>query len=150
MAAFDPEKHGMKNLTQLEGVDWGAARSESYIARACHELRYKPLREMVAEDLRILVNQGIGLSFLMPLVIDLLDKDPLVQGMHYPGDLLCAALRAGDDFYTRYPQYRHELLKAVDAASLMLEMEAASDRPFSKTSQAAIGRALNEFRASHG
>lgn len=96
----DPEVE-RRTLTELEGSDWGHSSSDSYIERGCHELRYKPLADMDVEDLRLLIGQGIGLRYLMPIAFDVLRANPLAEGMHYPGDLLGATLRADSAFYRK-------------------------------------------------
>ena len=91
-----------KSLEQLEGVSWGQPEFNSTLVVRCHELRKKPLREMTAEDLRVLVGQGIGLDFLAPLALDLLDTDPLVAGDLYRGDLLAAVIRIDERFWSSH------------------------------------------------
>ena len=44
------------------------------------------------EDIRLLVSQNVGLQFLMPKAIDLLETDVLQDAMYYPGDFLLATL----------------------------------------------------------
>ena len=91
-----------KTLNQLEG--WSPTSipdNDSYIEKASFELRNKPLYEMTVEDLRILIGQGIGLKFLMPIALRVLSKDPLAEGMHYPGDLLASVLRAPSAFFAQ-------------------------------------------------
>src|SRR5687768_6390163 len=88
-----------KSLDQLEGVSWGQPQFNSSLVVRCHELRQKPLREMTVEDLRVLVGQGIGLDFLVPLALNHLDTDPLVGGDLYRGDLLAAVIRIDERFW---------------------------------------------------
>jgi hypothetical protein len=132
-----------KNLTQLENNDWGPPKSDSYMAMACHELRYKPLGDMTIEDVRMLVGQDIGLPYLMPIALDFLKENPLAEGMHYPGDLLCAALRVQGDFFKNYPEYKPELLKLIDEVSIKMESMDVHDRD---CLQDALGDAMRGFR----
>ena len=136
-----------KTLTQLEGSDWGPSPSSSYIEQGCHELRYKPLAEMQVEDLRLLVGQNIGLRYLMPIVFDVLRKDPLAEGMHYPGDLLSATIRADPGFYREHPAAGVEIQeiaqRAIDA--LGKEDEDVQEYPLE-----GIHAALAIFRSAPG
>lgn len=69
----------------------------------CHRLRRKPLDQFVAEDLRIMIGQQIGLQYLLPRAIALLSADPLTEGDFYPGDLLKVVLRANNLLLTIDP-----------------------------------------------
>ena len=72
-----------KTLTQLEGEDWGEPTYPSYVVTNSHRLRYKPLREFTAEDLRFMLTQQNSLPVLMPMALDVLEVDPFVGGDMY-------------------------------------------------------------------
>lgn len=44
----------------------------------------------------MLVGQCVSLPLIAPRVLEVLDRDPLIAGDFYPGDLLVAALRSVD------------------------------------------------------
>lgn len=73
----------------------GVTHSDSYIEKICYELRHKPLCQLTVENIRLLIGQGVALEYLMPAAIDILHDNPLVEGMHYKGDLLSNVLLAG-------------------------------------------------------
>jgi len=81
-----------KTLEDLEGVVWGDPEYLSSLVATCHRLRKKPVEEFTTEDLRIMIGQGIGLSFLLPRALDLLEGDPLTAGEYFPGDLLLSVI----------------------------------------------------------
>ena len=56
-----------KSLQQLEKQDWVDPGFDSQLVRTCHRLWRIPLAEFTAGDLRIMIGQGIGLPFLVPL-----------------------------------------------------------------------------------
>jgi hypothetical protein len=89
------------SLQELEQHDWGEPAFDSSLAATCHELRRKPLNQYTAEDLRIMIGQGIGLSFLVPLAVERLEAEPLAEGACYPGDLLAAISKLDETFWTR-------------------------------------------------
>jgi CDI immunity proteins len=99
MARQPPDK--TKNLDELKGTEWGPPTYNSYLVTTCHRLRKKPIGQFTVEDLRILIGQKIGLRFLVPLALEVLERKPLVAGDFYEGDLLKATLSAGRDFWTR-------------------------------------------------
>lgn len=77
---------GFKTLEELEGQVWGEPESESHLVLECHRLRRVPLREFTPANLRIMVGQSIGLEFLVPLALQLLADDPLLDAELYAGD----------------------------------------------------------------
>ncbi len=67
----------------------------------------------------MLIGQKIGLKFLVPLALQYLKKDPLVQGDFYPGDLLCSVLQVNSDFWEKNKKMYQEIgLIAGKARSL--------------------------------
>jgi hypothetical protein len=68
-----------KTLTQLENDDWGQPgadsypAAESYLVQACYRLRHKRLRDFTVEDLRIMIGQDFGLTYLIPEAIEFLE-----------------------------------------------------------------------------
>ena len=90
-----------KTLDELEGVVWGRPNYDSYLVQTCHRLRTKPIGEFGIEDLRIMIGQNIGLSYLLPLALDRLEEDPWAAGDMYPGDLLKMTARADFPWHTR-------------------------------------------------
>lgn len=107
-----PDIH--KSLADLEGIDWGIPTDDSHLVVTCHELRHKPLNQFTAEDFRIMIGQNISLHYLVPLAIDLVEKNPLVSGDFYEGDLLANLLSADPAFYTKYPQLKTRLRDIVN------------------------------------
>ena len=83
-----------KTLTELEGQDWGPPNFESHLVTTIHQLRHKPLERFTVADLQIFIGQNMCLEFLLPIAIEHLQDDPLVEGDYYCGDLLVAVLRA--------------------------------------------------------
>ena len=108
-----------KTLEQLEGVVWPEPTYDSYLTSTCHQLCKKPLDQLGIEDLRIMIGQNIGLEHLVPIAVEVLQRDPLASGHFYPGDLLKAVLSARDSFWNN----RDELRKIVaQIASKALEI----------------------------
>jgi hypothetical protein len=83
--------------------------------RRCHSLRTKPLDELTVEDLRLMIQQQIGLRHLIPIALQHLRADPLAEGDFYPGDLLAATLRVAGDFWQQRPDLNRELRDVIDA-----------------------------------
>ena len=81
-----------KTLEEIENDFWDEPVSDSSIVATCHALRKKPLDQLSAEDLRLLIGQNIGLPILLPEALKLLVRQPLTSGDLYEGDLLKAVI----------------------------------------------------------
>jgi hypothetical protein len=77
-----------KTLDQLENKVWGPPNYDSHLVKRCHELRTVPIKDFGPEDLRIMLGQSIGVRFLLPFALEKLERDPLLSGDMYSGDLL--------------------------------------------------------------
>ena len=112
---------GYKNertLQELERSDWGEIDSDaSYVIRRSHELRRKPLKDLEVEDLRLLISQHIGLPYLVPLAIKILQANPLISGDFFPGDLLKSTLKVDVQFWRQRKDLYRDLLTIVSAIS---------------------------------
>jgi hypothetical protein len=67
-----------------------------------HDLRRKPVGQLSSGELRLLIGQEIGLSYLVPVALDLLEAEPLAEGDFYPGDLLNSVLSLGPLFWNSH------------------------------------------------
>jgi len=82
-----------KSLENLEKDIWNKPdEHSSHIATTCHKLRKKQLKDFEIEDLRIMIEQNIGLNFLIPFAIEALKQNILAEGDFYKGDLLKSVL----------------------------------------------------------
>lgn len=97
--AMPPRIDGTKSLDELDPPAWGEPAVDSYLVVACHRLRQKPIGCFAVEDLRIMIGQGIGLPWLVPLALEVLERDPLAAGDLYPGDLLSTVLQIPEEYW---------------------------------------------------
>ena len=82
-----------KSIEELENDYWGEAASDSYVIKTCHKARQKPLKSLSNEEIRCLIGQKIGLRSLLPIAVDILKNDPLIDVTYFEGDLLLVLLR---------------------------------------------------------
>ncbi len=119
----------LKSLQELEGVDWGEPEHQSYVVTNAHRLLRLPLREFTVEDLRFMIGQQVGLSYLIPIALDHLLADPLIEGKSFPGDLLVAVLKADARFWMTVPQSQETAARIVHRAlSLLPNLEESEQR----------------------
>ncbi len=116
-----------KSLQELEGDDWGEPGFESTLVRTCHRLRRVPLVNFAVGDLRIMIGQKIGLPFLVPLALEILAEDPLVEGTYYPGDLLSVVIEVPAAFWSDRPEICDVLGEIVLRAEKLLVASDESD-----------------------
>jgi len=98
-----------KCLDALEGVEWREPTYPSYLIETVHRLRKKPVHDFSIEDLRIVIGQSVGLPFLVPIALEQLERDSLVQGDFYPGDLLVSVLSIARTYLVERPEDRPRL-----------------------------------------
>ena len=86
--------------------------------------RRLPLRELSVEQLRLLIGQGEAVTYLLPLELEHLERDPLVEGRYWHGDLLQAVVRA-DIHWIQWPELRERIRAIIERALVAL----AANRP---------------------
>ena len=61
-----------QTLEQLENDFWGKpSQGVSSLIASCYNLRQKKIKDFQVEDYRLLIGQQIGLTFLVPLAIEI-------------------------------------------------------------------------------
>ena len=105
-----------KSLESLEKDFWPSINpdDESYLVRTCNRLRKIQLKDFEIEDLRIMIGQDIGLKFLLPLAIEKLEIDILIEGDYYPGDLLSAVLTSNEEFWQKNSICWKKVIEVLD------------------------------------
>jgi hypothetical protein len=99
-----PADESRVTLDTVDPPAWGPAPPDATrLINRCHELRIKQLVDFTAEDLRIMIGQQVALNRLLPLALNRLQPDPLVEGDYYSEDLLASVLRVDGAFWERSP-----------------------------------------------
>jgi hypothetical protein len=137
-----------KSLQELEGSAWGKAnREDTGLIKNCLRLRRVPLKDFTVADLRLMIGQQIGLEFLVPLALEHLERDPLIEGSLYPCDLLVNVLTVDVGFWPSHPELR---LRAAQAAGSAVQMFPSRPEIATKTVTRAVNRAFAEFQSQSG
>ncbi|MFG2167869.1 contact-dependent growth inhibition system immunity protein [Micromonospora chersina] len=104
----------MTTIEQLERDVWpDPGPDATFLVRRCTELRRKPLAEFTVEDLRIMLGQGLGVPVLLPLAVQVLLREPLTEGDHYPGGLLHNVLRLPESAWSNLRAERKRLASVL-------------------------------------
>lgn len=82
-----------KSIEELENDFWGEPTFDSYVVTTCHRARKKPIKLLSKEEIRCLIGQKTGLKFLLPIAVDILKNEPLIDITYFKGDLLLTLLR---------------------------------------------------------
>ncbi|MFD9889740.1 contact-dependent growth inhibition system immunity protein [Amycolatopsis sp. NPDC059027] len=107
-------------LEEIEGKPWGEPPADaSRLVKTVHELRRKPIGQLTAEDLRVLLSQQTSVDALVPYALNLLETNPLVEGDYYPGDLLVAVLQLPAEFWRHHADLAARFGQVVTVASSM-------------------------------
>jgi hypothetical protein len=117
-----------KSLQQLEDSDWGEPTYDSHLVTTVHQLRRKPLNEFSVEDLRIMIGQGIGLPFLVPLAVEQLEQNPLAGSDLFEGDLLYAVLRVSESYWAGHPAFSQRMGNVLACIKNILPALGESDQ----------------------
>lgn len=105
----------MMTLEQLEKDYWPAETSfPTPLVEKCYRLRKVPVGDLEPDDLRVLITQQIGLRFLVPLAIQLLENDPMMEAEYYPGDLLEAVIDVKSAYWEEYPEQYKSVLELME------------------------------------
>lgn len=97
----------------LEDDVWAPPEFSSHLVTECHRLRKVPLCLFTVENLRIMIGQGIGLPYLIPLALERLKQDPWVAGDFNDGDLLMNVLRVPAEFWGNHSDLSGRLAEIV-------------------------------------
>lgn len=135
-----------RSIAELEGIEWEPPEAgASRVIRRCHEIRRKALSSLTATDLRLVIGQDIGLPFVMPLALNIVEKDPLIETEHYKGDLLVAVLNASAQFLHERPDLVARIKKVLESLPSALD---ALDHIDYDTASEALDEAIASFRRS--
>ena len=105
-------------LEQLDGSWPEPGPDATGLMRQVHAARRVPIERLSAGDLRVLLGQQESIETLVPRALDLLGREPLVEGDYYPGDLLAATLRVPEAHWSTHPEQRDRLRAVLGQVDL--------------------------------
>ena len=110
------------SLEEVEDDVWGdPPAGATHLVASVHQLRRKPIGALTAEDLRVLIAQQVGLDVLVPRALTRLERDPLLEGDNYPGDVLVAMLKVPVPYWSTHPD---QLARLYAVAASIAEPDA--------------------------
>jgi hypothetical protein len=82
-----------KTIDELEGVAPRELPPDQTLERVIHELRQIPIGELSLIELRRAWVYRVGIPYLVPLAVEHLEANPLMETLCLPGDLLVPVLQ---------------------------------------------------------
>jgi CDI immunity proteins len=109
-------ERSLDELEPIAGDVTGEITGESSVVAETKRLRGVPLKQLRIEDLRLLIGQGMGIPFLVPMAVAHLEEHPLAAGDFHPGDLLKQVVGVGDEYWGSRRELRGRLVTAIRRA----------------------------------
>ena len=117
------------SIEALESCYWDDMEFDSYVIKTAQAARKKPLSKLSKEEIRLLISQKIGLKYVIPKAIDILEQNLFIEVCYYEGDLLASMLNLSfDDWSDNYDSLRSfQMLLEKNIASISICEEISSD-----------------------
>ncbi|WP_121356793.1 contact-dependent growth inhibition system immunity protein [Flavisolibacter nicotianae] len=104
-----------RSLEELENDFWNVpSEFPTKLVESVFLLRRKPIYNLDANEIRILLSQNVGLKYIVPLAISLLNRNVYEEALYYPGDLLLTLLKVEESFWLKNIQQKNELIKLIN------------------------------------
>ncbi|MFJ9723445.1 contact-dependent growth inhibition system immunity protein [Streptomyces sp. NPDC101209] len=105
-----------KSLEQLDGERWGDPPADSTsLVRTVHKWRRRPVGTLAPHELARLIGQNVGLTWLLPLSVEILREEAAEQaeGGFVDGDLLYAVVTRNPEVWAADPELARELRRTL-------------------------------------
>ncbi|MRG46689.1 hypothetical protein GFS24_16320 [Chitinophaga sp. SYP-B3965] len=110
-----------KSIEQLENDYWKDIAFPTGLVERCYRYRRIPIGSLTAGQIRTLISQQIGMKFLIPLALEMLKKNVLLEAELYEGDLLEAVAKAKISFWEQNPAIKSEVFHLIEANKQLLD-----------------------------
>jgi hypothetical protein len=120
-----------KSIETLEERSYGdPATAPTYLVKQCLTYVKLPVGNLNTEQLRMLIGQQIGLTYLIPLALDVLDKDILAEGDFYPGDLLKNVVAVDVAFWKTNTELYNQVKKLIKTGTQKIRQNGLNTEAF--------------------
>ncbi len=102
-----------RSLEELENDRWGEPSYGSYVVTTSHSARQKPINRLTDEEIRLLIGQKIGLKYLLPIAVKMVESAPARMVTYYQGDLTKYLLELDHDNWKDNPDEFKRFRKVV-------------------------------------
>lgn len=95
-----------KSIEELENDFWQDHDYPTDLIKKIHLYRKIPLKELSLEQIRVLITQNVGLKFLIPEALEILNTNILTDTGLYEGDLLISVISCDSSYWINNPNYK--------------------------------------------
>jgi hypothetical protein len=104
-----------KSLEELENDYWGEEDTyQTSLIETIYKLRKKPLDQLEPGDIRYFIGQHLGNKYIVPIALNILEKNPYILGTYYEGDLLNGVLDIEVEFWKENKELFGQLVKIME------------------------------------
>jgi len=110
----DRNDTGTYSIEELSGEQWKHSDNfPSSLVKNCYEYRKMPINKLEVGHIRLLISQGIGLTYVMPIALKQLKIDSIIEGSYYPGDVLSAVGNVDAEYWQKNLGQLKELIGII-------------------------------------
>jgi len=104
-----------KTIAQLcrEAIYPPPTEDDTKVVKTAYAITNKPIKDLTLGDIRFGLGQKIFLELLVPMALEGLEKDIIVEGTFYEGDLLVNTLRIDKSFWDQNEKDKLRLISIV-------------------------------------
>lgn len=89
------------------------AADSTPIEQRLYALYRQDIAAFSSDDLRFMIGQGRGIEILVPIALDHIESDPLLEAGYYSGDLLSIVLHVPDGYWANNRAVKQKLLEIL-------------------------------------
>jgi hypothetical protein len=116
-------KLGNKSISELEGWRWKSEiptpETDSFVVNQFYKLHNKPVVELELAEIGFLIGQESGLEYLIPIAIEALKENPLLETEDFDGDLLwnmLSSTKYRSNYWKTHSKEKNELINLYNTA----------------------------------
>ena len=91
------------------------------IPERCYRLYRTDMTELTLSDVRFMIGQKVGLEYLVPIALEALKQDIMVEASYYEGDLLNGLLTVPEYFWEQNKTMVDELKRLIRENEMYLD-----------------------------
>jgi len=119
-----------KSIEELEEDYWRDRDFPTPLVAKCFQYRRVPIKDLSVEQIRLLLGQKIGIKYLLPKALLILQENILAEGDYYPGDLLAYVLTLDNSDWKEHRELRQRFENLLTFKKS--EIEGSEDRKLLK------------------
>lgn len=108
-----------KTIEELENDFWKSPDFfPTKLVERVYALRKKKIINLDFEDMRLLASQNVGLDYIIPIIIDKLNSDPLFEAFSFPGDLLSTVIDVDENYWKNHSSELESFISILEKVKI--------------------------------